>query len=286
MGYRGKLERGALREKGIPEGSWEAFLFFEEKIFSVVLSHTSTEDGVVTADGGTDLVVLLLGVADSVELRGGSEHGTTEPNGVALHAVGDDLDLDGGGLEATAGELLGELNASLDSALQVAFDTTTEILEHGGTTGEDDVLVQATADVDGAVLDDVVDDGGEGDGEVGGEDFRVEEDLRTQEALVTNVNLVGLLGHLVHAILHAEPLVRLRIILGEFLRDIGAHVAVLLLHTLSNLPRLGRGNGFKTVTVQGLHKRRNIATSQGDVLNRATNHITFRHRNHVRHTIS
>jgi hypothetical protein len=250
------------------------------------LSHASTEDGVVTADRGTNFVILLLSVADSVELGGRSEHGSTEPDGVALHSVRDDLDLNGCGLEAATRELLRELNASLNSALQVALDTATEVLKHGGTAGEDNVLVETTTNVNGAVLDDIVDYSGERDGEVAREDLRVEEDLGTQETLVTNINLVGLLSDLVGAILDLEPLLRFRIILSELLSNVGADVAVLLLDTLSNLKRLGGRNGLTTLTVQGLHKRRDITSSQGDVLNRASNNVTFGDRDHVGNSIS
>ena len=47
-----------------------------------------TEHGVVAADAGPPLLVLLLGVADLVELRRGGEHGAPEPHGVALHLMG------------------------------------------------------------------------------------------------------------------------------------------------------------------------------------------------------
>lgn len=250
------------------------------------LSHTGTEDGVVTADRGTNLVVLLLGVADSVELGGRGEHRTSEPDGITLHSVGDDLDLNGGRLQATARESLRALDTLLNGALQVTLDTATEILEHGGSSGENDVLVETTTDVNGAVLDDIVNDGGEGDSEVAGEDLRVEENLGTEETLVTDVDLVGSLCDLVDALLHSEPLFGLRVVLSELLSDIGADVAVLLLDALSNLQRLRRGDGLTTLTVEGLNERRDITTSERDVLDRRSNDVTFSDGNNVGNSVS
>lgn len=256
-----------------------------EEVFAF-LSHTGSEDRVVAADGGTDLVVLLLSVADGVELGGRSEHGASEPNGVTLHSVGDDLDLNGGGLQAATRELLRALNALLDGALQVALNTATEVLEHGGSSRENNVLVETTTNVDGAVLDDVVDDSGEGDGEVRGEDLGVEEDFGTQEALITDVNLVLLLCDLVDALLDLEPLLRLSIVLTELLGDIRADIAVLLLDTLGNLQRLRRGDGLTTLTVEGLDEGRDITTSEGDVLDRGSNDVTFSDGDNVGNSIS
>lgn len=250
------------------------------------LSHTSSEDGVVAADGGTNLIVLLLSVADGVELGGRSEHGSSEPNGVTLHTVRDDLNLDGGGLQAASRKTLRALDTLLNGTLQVTLDTTTEILEHGGSSRKNDVLVETTTNIDRAVLDDIVDDGGEGDGEVRGEDLGVEEDLRTQEALITDINLVGLLCDLVDALLNLEPLLGLSIVLTELLGNIRADVAVLLLDALSNLQGLSRRDVLTTLTVESLNEGRDIATSKGDVLDRRSNDVTFSDGDDVGNSIS
>lgn len=91
-------------------------------------------------------------------------------------------------LDATTAELLGSLDAVINKTLQVTVQTTTEVLVEGRTTRQDDVLVQTTTNVNRARLNDGVNDLGQGSQEVAAEDLGVEEDLRAQESLVTNVN--------------------------------------------------------------------------------------------------
>ena len=64
----------------------------------------------------------------------------------------------------------------------------------GRTSGEHDVLVEASAAVDGRALDGLVDDEGDGGRVVGVCDLRVEEDLWAEEALVGHVTLPRLGG--------------------------------------------------------------------------------------------
>jgi len=76
-------------------------------------------------NGGTTLVILLLG--DPHLLEGGerSKNRTTNPHGVFTLGRGDDLDLDGGGGKSS--ELL--------------LHTVSDTGEHGCTTRENDVSV-------------------------------------------------------------------------------------------------------------------------------------------------
>lgn len=225
-------------------------------------------------------------MADSVELRSGSKHGTSEPDGVTLHSVGDNLDIDGAGLQATTRKTLRKLNALLNSALQITLNTATEILEHGSSSRKNDVLVETTANIDGAVLDDVVDNSRKRDGEIRGEDLGVEEDLRTQEALVTDIDLVRLLCDLVDALLNSEPLIGISVILGELLSNIRADIAVLLLNTLGDLKRLRGRNDLTTLTMKSLDESRDITTSKRDVLDGRSDDITFSDGDDVSNSIS
>ena len=105
------------------------------------------------------------------------------------------------------------LQATVNNLLQVPLETLAKVLEHGRSTRENDVLggsvrrtrliacpcvliwtnlVQTSSDVDGRLLDDAVDDLGKRCQEVGGVDLWVEEDLRGEESLVTDVDFVFL----------------------------------------------------------------------------------------------
>ena len=77
-------------------------------------------------DGGTGLVVLLLGDPHGLEGGERSQDGATDPDGVLPLGGSDDLDLDGGW--GKSGDLL----------LHSVGNTGV----HGGATGEDSVGVQ------------------------------------------------------------------------------------------------------------------------------------------------
>lgn len=62
------------------------------------LRHDS-EDGVVAADAGAVLLIVLLGVADLKELGRGGQHRASKPHGVALHVMCYYLHLHGLGLQ-------------------------------------------------------------------------------------------------------------------------------------------------------------------------------------------
>merc|ERR1719391_1095163 len=91
-------------------------------------------------NGGTALVVLLLGDPHLLEGGEGGQDGATDPDGVLPLGRGDDLDLDGGG--GQGGDLL----------LHTVNDTG--VL--GGAAGHDSVGVQVLTDVDVALHDGVV----------------------------------------------------------------------------------------------------------------------------------
>jgi len=133
-------------------------------------------------DGGTRLVVLLLGDPHLLEGGEGGKDGATDPDGVLALGGSNNLDLHGRGSQG--GDLL--LHAVVDAGV------------HGGSTGEDGVSVEILADINVALHDGVV--GGLVDtGRLHSEEGRLEEGLRAPEPLVSDGDdlavrkLVGLL---------------------------------------------------------------------------------------------
>merc|ERR1719474_444782 len=133
-------------------------------------------------NGGSALVVLLLGDPHLLEGGEGGQDGATDPYGVLSLRGSNDLDLDGG--RSQGGDLL----------LHSVGDTR----EHGGATGHDRVGVQVLPDVDVALHDGGV--GGRVDATgLHAQERGLEEGLRAPEALVANGDdlavgqLIGLL---------------------------------------------------------------------------------------------
>merc|ERR1719360_211320 len=91
-------------------------------------------------NGGTRLVILLLG--DPHLLEGGKrgQDGATDPDRVLPLRGSNDLDLHGGGSEGS----------------QLLLHTVSDTGEHGGSTRQDDVAVQVLTDIDIALHDGVV----------------------------------------------------------------------------------------------------------------------------------
>ena len=259
------------------------FFFFKIKNY---LLRNSAKDRVISADSRTDFVVLLLGVASSVELWCRGEHRATEPHGVPLHVVRDDAHIDLGGLDAALGELDGGRAAGVDKALDITLETTAKVLVEGGTARKDDVLVEATAGIDGAGLDGLVDEDGEGGEEVARVDLGVEEDLGGEETLVADVDRVGLLGDGVEGLVDAEPLCGVGVVLGKLLGDVGAHVRVLLLDALGHLLGLGGGDALVALTEELLDKEGDVAAGDGDVLDARADDVALGDGDDVSHTIT
>merc|ERR1719180_176078 len=91
-------------------------------------------------DGGTALVVLLLGDPHLLEGGEGGQDGASDPDGVLPLGGSDDLDLNGGGSQG--GDLL--------------LHTVSNTVVHGGASGHDGVGVQVLPDVNVALHDGVV----------------------------------------------------------------------------------------------------------------------------------
>merc|ERR1712127_1012179 len=133
-------------------------------------------------DGGSALVVLLLGDPHLLEGGEGGQDGATDPDRVLPLGGSDDLDLDGGGSQG--GDLL--LHAVSNTGV------------HGGASRHDGVGVQVLPDINVALHDGVV--GGLVDAAgLHSEEGRLEESLGATETLVTDGDdlavgkLIGLL---------------------------------------------------------------------------------------------
>jgi len=241
----------------------------------------------VSADTGTMFIVLLLSVAHVVELRGRGKHTSTEPHGITLHVMSDNSNLKSLSLDAATAQLLTDLNTLVNSTLDITLESSAKVSEHGGTTRKDNVLVQRTTSIDRAALNGIIDDLGERSEEVTAGNFRVEEDLRTQESLVTNIALEGTLGDRLNTFVHLDALVRLGVELGELLDHVGADITVGFLDTLSDLEGLsGRDVSRFTLSHELLDKTGDVTTSNGDVLDATTNDVTISHRDNVGDTIT
>jgi hypothetical protein len=83
-------------------------------------------------------------------------------------------------------------NPLIHNPLQVPLQPPPKVVEHRASTRENNVRVESATNVDRRGLDHLVDDFGEGGEEVGGVNFRVEEDLGGEETLVTDVDRVFL----------------------------------------------------------------------------------------------
>lgn len=70
--------------------------------------------------------------------------------------MGDDLHIDGLGLQLPTAQLFAYFQSCVHSPLQVPLQASAEVPEHGGASGEHDILVERTPDVDGTVLDDFI----------------------------------------------------------------------------------------------------------------------------------
>merc|ERR1719223_1131592 len=154
----------------------------EPPIHTETLVTNNSLEALAVDNGGSALVVLLLGDPHLLEGGEGGQDGATDPYGVLSLGGSDDLDLDGGGSQGG------------DFLLHTVSDTGV----HGGATGHDGVGVQVLTDVNVALHDGV--EGGLVDAAgLHFEEGRLEEALRATEPLVSDGDdlsvgkLVGLL---------------------------------------------------------------------------------------------
>lgn len=144
---------------------------------------------------------------------------------------------------------------SINDVLDVSLQPSSKVLEHGGTTGEDNVLrgalpsarehatstttylVQTPPDIDRTRLNDIVHDLGQGRQEVRTVDLGVEEDFRSQEPFVADINVVFPSRNTVFAGVSRKVLVRIGVVFADFLDDVLADVGVVFLDFLGTAAR-------------------------------------------------
>jgi hypothetical protein len=83
--------------------------------------------------------------------------------------------------------LLASCNSSIHDSFNIPLQPLAEILKHGRTTREDNVLVQSSPDIDRRGLDNSIDNFGEGGQEIGRIDFGIEKDFRGEETFVSDI---------------------------------------------------------------------------------------------------
>ena len=103
----------------------------------------------------------------------------------------------------------------------------------------------------------------------------MEEDLGAQEAFVTDIDTERLLGDGVDALKLLHPLVGFRVVLGKLFGNIGADVAEALLDGFGRFQRLLGWDSDLALPQQRLDEVGDVATGNRDVLDAASDHITF-----------
>ena len=91
-------------------------------------------------DSTTELLVLFLGDPLGGEGAEGGKSGGSSPDSVLSAGIGDDSDF----------------GSSWEHATELVMDSLGETLEHGGTSGKDDVLGKFLSDIEIGGLDGVV----------------------------------------------------------------------------------------------------------------------------------
>lgn len=104
--------------------------------------------------------------------------------------------------------LLASSNSPVHDRLDVPLQPLAKVLEHGRSTRQHNVLVQASSHINRRGLDDGVDNLRQGREEVGRVYFGVEEDLGAKEPLVSDIQVVFLVSALILSLSHPAGLTR------------------------------------------------------------------------------
>ncbi len=199
-------------------------------------------------------VLVVLGLEDPLALEGGEggENGATDPDGVLTLGGSDDAGLEAGGTGAL--ELLGE-----------ALGHT---VEHGRTTGEDDVGEEVLADVDIALADGLGDEGGVAVTITEADEVGLEERLGAAEALRLDGD-DGSIGEL------ELGLDRLVVLLLHFFVEVEGDVAGLFLDVADDFLFGGRGEGGTAFHEELHHVLSEVATGKIDTADGVGHGETF-----------
>merc|ERR1719362_2299618 len=206
---------------------------------SIEIDKRNNLEALAVDNGGSALVVLLLGDPHLLEGGEGGQDGSSDPDGVLPLGGSDDLDLDGGGSQGS------------DLLLHPVGDTGV----HGGASGHDGVGVQVLPDINVALHDGV--EGGLVDAAgLHSEEGRLEKGLGATETLVSDGDdlAVGKLVGLLEGGGGGSG--------GHLLLEVEGDVAQLLLDVPDDLTLGGGGEGVSTLS-QDLHEVvGEISTSQ------------------------
>lgn len=199
-------------------------------------------------------VFVVLGLEDPLALEGGEggENGTTDPDGVLTLRGSDDAGLEAGGTSGL--ELLGE--------------TFGHTVEHGGTTGEDDVGEEILTDVDIALGDGLGDEGGVTVTITETDEVGLEESFRAAEAL----RLDGDDGGVGEFELSFDGLV---VLLLHFFVEVEGDVAGLFLDVADDFLFGGGGEGGTAFHEELHHVLSKIATGKIDTADGVRHGETF-----------
>merc|ERR1719223_2012019 len=202
----------------------------EPPIHTQQLVTNNSLEALAVDNGGSALVVLLLGDPHLLGGRQGGQDGATDPYGVLPLGGRDDLDLDGGGRQG--GDLL--------------LHTVSNTGVHGGAAGHDGVGVQVLTDVNVALHDGV--EGGLVDAAgLHSEEGRLEEGLGATESLVADGDDLAV-GKLIGLLKGGGGSSG-----GHLLLKVQGDVAQLLLDVTDNLTLSGGGERVATLS-QDLHQ--------------------------------
>lgn len=245
------------------------------------------------------------------------QHGSSKPDGVSLHLMGNHLHIDGfwlktvgldvskqrlsSYLQSSSTQRLAGLKSRIAEPFHVSLQFSCEILErvninlvsisvthleHGRSAGQHNVFVESTSDIDWALLDQRVNGIRDGRREVGIAELRMEEYLGSQESLVADVYTERLLRDRVDAVVSAQPLGGVCVVLHKFFHYVRTHVTVLLLDRLGHFVALLGRNGVFTLTEQVLDEVGDVATGDRNVLDARSYDVTISDRDAVSHAIS
>lgn len=89
--------------------------------------------------------------------------------------------------------------------------------------------------------------------------LRMEEDLRTKEALVAYIDSKRLFGDSIDSIITLHPLGRVRVVFGKFFSNVRTNVTVSLFDRLGSFQRLLWGNSHLAFTQQRLDEVSDVA---------------------------
>eukprot|EP00754_Rhynchopus_humris_P037975 Rhum_TRINITY_DN20676_c0_g1::Rhum_TRINITY_DN20676_c0_g1_i1::g.171765::m.171765 len=216
-----------------------------------------------------------------------TDNATAVPHSEFLEPVGDDVDGDLRlALALVHPPLEVHVHAVVDLSLDVPLQTLAEVPEHRGSAGQDNVLVQALPGVDRAAGDHLVNEVGERRRVLEGEDLRVEEELGAEELLGTHVNLPCRLRLRNNSRPLLDVLRRLGVVLREFLRNVGAHVPVLLLDALRLQHHVHLRVRHLTVLDDVEDELGDVLPRKADVLDARLDDVSLVHRDDVRHAVT